>query len=80
MSVYEGKTYKGDWIPLDPDDEGPARAEEPIDHHKYWDKALHSARDKVRDGNEGPFRVERWVTIKHGSPGWVDGYRIDLGT
>ena len=78
MSTDEPETYAGDWIYLDDDDRGPAEREEPIAHHKYWDQALHSARGKVPPGKTGPFRVERYVKIEHGSPGWVDGYRVDL--
>ena len=76
----DGVTYVGDWIDLDDEDKGPARDEQPIDHHKYWDRALHNVRGKVEPPNEGPFKVERYVRIKHSSPGWVDGYRIDLST
>jgi hypothetical protein len=79
MSTDAPRTYQGDWIDLDEVDRGKAEEErEPVDHHKYWDRALHSARGKVPPGEEGPFRVERYVRMKHHSPGWVDGYRIDL--
>jgi hypothetical protein len=80
MTPYEGARYEGEWIHPDDDDIGRGKAGQPVQHHKYWDLALDSAVSKVPRSEKGPFAVERYVTVDHDSPGWVDGYKIDLGT
>lgn len=67
--------YNGDWIEPDESDKG---RREGTDHHKYWNKAIDNVVDKVPEGEEGPFDLHRKIRVKHGSPGWVDGYRVDL--
>jgi len=54
-----------------------------IDHHRYWDEALDKAiadaeeQGLVPDGGR-PFEVVHIANVKRSSPGWVDGYRIEL--
>ena len=74
MSEYEAR-YKGDWVDVDEDDRG---REQGVDHHKYWDRALDNVVNKVPQDDEGPFEVRKHIRVKHRSPGWVDGYRVDL--
>ena len=71
--------YEGDWIKPDPEDEERGRNREQVDHSKYWNRALHNVLEKVAEGDEGLYTVTRQVKVKHSSPGWVDGYRVDLG-
>ncbi len=56
----------------------PESREKPL--HEYWSDALQAAAFElgVEDG-EGWFDLETTVYIKHGSPGWVDGFQIRLG-
>jgi hypothetical protein len=77
MDGYEAR-YQGDWIDPSPEDVERGKAEQPVDHHKYWDLALHNVLQKVERGDKGPFDVHRKMKVDHNSPGWVDGYRVDL--
>ena len=70
--------YDGGWVEPDDEDKGRGKRGEPVDHHKYWNQALHKAVQKVPTGEKGPFAVNRYVTVDHENPGWVDGYRIAL--
>ena len=46
------------------------------DHHKHFNKALQDAVNAERE--EGIFEVTVLVSVKHNSPGWVDGYKVIL--
>ena len=47
--------------------------------HDYWSYALALAADTLgAEDGEGWREVKTGVFIKHGSPGWVDGFRVQL--
>ncbi|HEX5582075.1 hypothetical protein [Gaiella sp.] len=47
-------------------------------HHEKFDQALQDAVDKVRGDDGEWYEVKCYVRIRHSSPGWVDGYSIQL--
>jgi hypothetical protein len=47
-------------------------------HHEKFDQALQNAVDAISPGDPGWFEVKLFVHVSHSSPGWVDGYRIQL--
>lgn len=60
-----------------PDDFVPARYIDFVpDHHRHLNKALQDAVNAEQD--EGVFEVVYLVSVKHNSPGWVDGYKVEL--
>ncbi len=47
--------------------------------HEHWTDALEAAAFELGVGDgEGWFNVRTTVYIKHGSPGWVDGFQIHM--
>ena len=48
------------------------------DHAKYFDEALQIAVDKLPEHVTGPLDVTYEITVRHTSPGWIDGYRVVL--
>ena len=45
--------------------------------HQYWSALLDAAAATLSEGED--FTVTTKVFLKHESPGWVDGFRVDLG-
>jgi hypothetical protein len=52
-------------------------------HHEKWAEALEKALQGLTDGWEqgqtGEFTLTRQVRVSKQNPGWVDGYKINLG-
>jgi hypothetical protein len=65
--------YEGDWIRGEKYEAGMVP-----EHSRMFDQALQNVVDKVPEDDNGPFDVRFMVTVRHDSPGWVDGYRADL--
>lgn len=57
------------------EDLGPDHGRPP---HDVWDEAFQRALDKVPHGAPAWYKVETYALIKHGSPGWLDGFRVIL--
>jgi hypothetical protein len=74
MSEYEAR-YTSGWVEPDEDDKG---REQGVNHHKYWNRALDKVVETVPRDDVGPFEVTKRIRVNHNSPGWVDGYRVDL--
>lgn len=55
----------------------PESREKPL--HEHWGDVLSAAAHQLgHDDGEGWFDVETTVYVKHGSPGWVDGFSVQL--
>lgn len=47
--------------------------------HQYWIDTVKAAADTLgEDDGEGWVVVQTEVYVKHRSPGWVDGFRVQL--
>jgi hypothetical protein len=46
--------------------------------HEHWGDALRQAADSLAPGEADWFNVQTWVYVKHSSPGWVDGFKVQL--
>jgi hypothetical protein len=47
--------------------------------HQYWLDTVKEAADTLDAGDgEGWFDVQTAVYVKHRSPGWVDGFKVQL--
>jgi len=46
--------------------------------YEYLSALLDAAVHKIPQPQEGPFKVETLVYVKHSSPGWWDGFRVQL--
>jgi hypothetical protein len=77
MDGYEAR-YSSRWINPSPEDIERGKNKEPVDHHKYWNLALDDVVNQVPEGDVSEWEVHRRIQVKHRSPGWVDGYRVDL--
>jgi hypothetical protein len=48
--------------------------------HQYWVDTVKAAADTLgEEDGEGWVVVQTEVFVKHRSPGWVDGFRVQLG-
>lgn len=49
--------------------------------HEYWSAVLVAAADTAdpKTDPDEPYSVETVVYLRHGSPGWVDGFIVTLG-
>lgn len=60
-----GETVEGDFAPIPK-------------HHEKLDRALQNAVDAIPAGDPDWFEVRYLVHVRHSSPGWVDGYSVQL--
>ena len=47
-------------------------------YHQALNQALKAAVDQVPSGPDGWYRVEVFAYVRHGSPGWIDGFSARL--
>jgi hypothetical protein len=47
-------------------------------YHRYLDEALKAAVDQIPNGPDGWYRAEVFAYVRHGSPGWIDGFSARL--
>ena len=46
--------------------------------HEYLNALLKAAVNTISEDDEGPFEVRTSVYVKHSSPGWWDGFKVQL--
>ena len=46
--------------------------------HEYLNALLKAAVNTIPESQEGPFEIQTLVYVKHSSPGWWDGFRVNL--
>lgn len=47
-------------------------------YHAHLDRALKQAVDQIPNGDDQWYKVEVFAYVKHGSPGWIDGFSVRL--
>lgn len=69
---YEGKVvlYEGRVEGIEEEDAPP--------YHAHLDRAFKQAVDQIPPGPNQWYRVEVFALVKHGSPGWIDGFSVRL--